>query len=64
MWSPENIAYEIPEECRPILDTIEEKEKPKSGIVYYDVSLADLLDAGLLTVGDELVMNINQEAEV
>jgi len=54
--APENVAYEIPEEYRPILDTTEEKEKPKSGIAYYDVSLADLIDAGLLTVGDELVM--------
>lgn len=54
---PENVAYEIPEEYRPVLDTIEEKDKPKSGIAYYDVSLADLLEAGLLSVGDELVMN-------
>ena len=54
--SPENVAYEIPEEYRPVLDTTEEKEKPKSGIAYYDVSLADLLEAGLLRVGDELVM--------
>ena len=55
--TPENIAYEIPEEYRPVLDTIEEKDKPKSGIVYYDVSLADLIEAGLLSVGDELTMN-------
>jgi hypothetical protein len=54
--APENVAYEIPEEYRPILDTTEEKSKPKSGIAYYDVSLADLLDAGLLTVNEELVM--------
>jgi hypothetical protein len=54
--APENVAYEIPEEYRPILDTTEEKEKAKSGIAYYDVSLADLLDAGFLSVGDELVM--------
>ena len=54
--APENIAYEIPEEYRPILDTTEEKAKPKSGIAYYEVSLADLLDAGLLTASEELVM--------
>lgn len=54
--APENVAYEIPEEYRPVLDTTEEKSKPKSGIAYYDVSLADLLDAGFLSVGDELVM--------
>jgi len=55
--TPENVAYEIPEEYRPVLDTTEEKEKPKSGIAYYDVSLADLLEVGLLSVGDELVMS-------
>lgn len=55
--APENVAYEIPEEYRPVLDTTEEKGKTKSGIVYYDVSLADLLEVGLLSVGDELVMN-------
>jgi hypothetical protein len=54
--APENVAYEIPEEYRPVLDTTEEKEKPKSGIAYYDVSLADLLETGLLAVNDELVM--------
>jgi hypothetical protein len=26
--APENVAYEIPEEFRPVLDTTEEKEKP------------------------------------
>jgi len=55
--APENVAYEIPEEYRPVLDTTKEKEKPKSGIVYYDLSLTDLLEAGLLSVGDELVMS-------
>lgn len=54
--SPDNIAYEIPEEYRPILDTTNEKKKPKSGMAYYDVSLADLLDAGYLSVGEELIM--------
>lgn len=54
--APENVAYEIPEEYRPVLDTIEEKDKRKSGIAYYDVSLADLIYAGLLSEGDELLM--------
>ncbi|MBW1715417.1 MAG: hypothetical protein JRJ77_06240 [Deltaproteobacteria bacterium] len=62
--APENVSYEIPEEYRPVLDTTEEKEKPKSGIVYYDISLADLLEAGLLSLGDELVMTTNQEAVI
>ena len=55
--SPENVAYEIPEEYRPILDTTEEKENSKSGITYYDVSLADLFDADFLSEGEVLVMS-------
>jgi len=62
--APENIAYEIPEEYRPILDTIEEKEKPKSGIAYYDVSLADLTEVGLLKIGDELLMKYKRAEEI
>ena len=54
---PENVAYEIPEEYRPVLDTLEEKSKMKSGIAYYDVSLADLLEANLICVGDEFLMD-------
>ncbi len=55
--APDNVAYEIPEEYRPVLDTTEEKEKPKSGIASYDISLADLLEGGFLSVGEKLVMH-------
>jgi len=52
--APDIIAYEIPEEYRPILDTTDRNEQPKSGIRAYDVSLADLINAGLLPDGAEL----------
>jgi len=52
--APDIIAYEIPEEHRPILDTTERDDKPKSGIRTYDVAFSDLLDAGLLLEGAEL----------
>ena len=55
--APDIIAYEIPEEYRPILDTTDRNEQPKSGIRAYDVSLADLINAGLLPDGAELSLS-------
>jgi len=52
--SPDIIAYEIPEEYRPILDTTDRNEQSKSRIRTYDVSLEDLINAGLLSEGAEL----------
>lgn len=54
---PENIAYEIPEEYRPDLDITDEKKVTQSGMAFYDVSLTDLINSGLINVGDELIMN-------
>jgi len=55
--SPDNVAYDIPEEYKPAIDTSEEKSKPKSGMAYYDVSLADLLSINLLIPGQTLTMS-------
>ena len=44
--APNIIAYDIPEEYRPSLDTTDRNRKPKSGIRTYDVSLEDLLNEG------------------
>lgn len=55
--SPEVIAYDIPEEYRPVLDTSKRDMEPRSGITVYDVSITDLLESGLLNVGDTLLMN-------
>jgi hypothetical protein len=55
---PENIVFEFPEEFKPELDT-EEESKPQSAnteIAQYDVELADLVNANLLTVGERLTM--------
>jgi hypothetical protein len=54
--APNIIAYDIPEEYRPVLDTTGRNDQPKSGIRTYDVSLSDLLDAGFLSEGDELTL--------
>ena len=55
---PTNIVFEFPEEFKPELDT-EEERKPQntnSEIAQYDVELADLVNANLLTVGENITM--------
>ncbi len=45
--NPQNVAYEIPEEFRPVLATTHAR---------YDVSISDLIDAQMLAVNQRLVM--------
>lgn len=51
----ENIIYEVPEEYRPSLDTREEQER-QGGRAQYDVTIPDLIEAGLLDAGEMLIM--------
>lgn len=53
---PEVVAYDIPEEYRPSFDTTDRNSKQISGITTYDVSLADLIDAGLISESDQVSM--------
>jgi len=53
---PEIVAYDIPEEYRPVLDTTDRNSKPKSGITTYDVSLGDLLESGLIQENEQVTM--------
>lgn len=55
--NPKNIAYEIPEEYRPVFDTTDRESQPQSGIKTYDVSIADLIEEGFLSAGSELTMS-------
>lgn len=58
LGNPNNIMYEIPEEYRPVLDTKEMEESVARGsIASYDVSLQDLMAAGLLVPGSKLYMS-------
>lgn len=54
----ESIAYEFPEEFKPVLDTEEEQEKVEnaSELTRYEVSLSDLIEKGFLKVGEKLFM--------
>lgn len=54
--APENVAYDIPDDHRPVLDTSDDRERSKSGIASFDVSIRDLLEAGFLQDGEVLVM--------
>jgi hypothetical protein len=49
--------YEIPDEYKPVLDTTPEADISTSGYRYYDVSVADLIGADLLSAGQKLVMS-------
>lgn len=55
---PGNIVYEFPEEFKPELDTEEEKEIDTStGVVSrYEANISNLIEAGLIEVGEVLVM--------
>ena len=55
---PTNIVFEFPEEFKPELDTEEESKPQKANteIAQYDVELTDLVNANLLTVGEQLTM--------
>lgn len=55
--NPKNIAYQIPEEYRPVFDTTDRELQPQSGIKSYDVSITDLMEESFLTAGAELTMN-------
>jgi hypothetical protein len=58
LGNPNNVMYEIPEEYRPVLDTKEMEESAARGsIASYDISIMDLIEAGLLVAGSKLYMS-------
>jgi hypothetical protein len=54
---PKIVAYDIPEEYRPVFDTTDRESQPKSGIKTYDISINDLIEEGFLAVGTELTLS-------
>jgi hypothetical protein len=53
---PRSVLYEIPDEFRPVFDSTEDVEDAQ-GNPYYDVTIGDLIDAGLLRAGQRLSMS-------
>lgn len=51
---PEVVMYEIPEEFGPIVDTGQNANESETELARYDVTLADLIDAEMVHVGQRL----------
>ena len=54
--NPKSVFYEIPDDARPVLSTIEEANDAKKIIAQFDVSIFDLVSAGFLKAGDTVTM--------
>lgn len=54
--NPQNIAYEIPEEFRPVFDASLDQEQSGNTVARYDVAVSDLIAAEYLIVGQILKM--------
>lgn len=50
------VGYQFPDEYRPNFDAIEAISNGDRKIAYYDISIADLIQAGKLTFNEELTM--------
>lgn len=62
LGNPANVIYELPEEYRPVFDSHEEEEAVASGgLKSYDVTIEDLLHAGLLAAGEQLFMSYKRK---
>lgn len=54
--NPKSVLYEIPDDARPVLSTIENEKDSKAAIAQYDASILDLIHFGLIKAGDKLKM--------
>lgn len=54
--NPKSVLYEIPDDARPVLSTIEPPAEAAKGIAQYEVSVFDLINAGFLKAGEKLTM--------
>jgi hypothetical protein len=54
--NPNSVIYEIPDEARPILSTIENEKESKTANAQFDVSVLDLIQTNLIRVGERLKM--------
>jgi hypothetical protein len=54
--NPKSIFYEIPDDARPVLSTIESGKGAKTTVAQYDVSILDLIQMGLVRAGEKLSM--------
>jgi len=57
--NPVNIIYEFPEEFKPEIDTEKEEgvDESSQDVTRYDVSISDLIENGLISVNERLIMD-------
>jgi hypothetical protein len=62
LGNPQNVIYELPEEYRPVFDSHEKDEiQSPDGMALYDVSVQDLVEAGLIAPGSKLLMSYKRK---
>lgn len=62
LGNPQNVIYELPEEYRPVFDSLEEDEAVlEGGLKSYEVDVHDLVAAGLLAAGSKLLMSYKRK---
>jgi hypothetical protein len=54
--NPKSVFYEIPDDARPILSTIENEKESKAAVAQYDITILDIIQTGEIKVGDKLKM--------
>lgn len=54
--NPKSVLYEIPDDARPVLSTIEDEKESKAAIAQYDVSVLDLIQTDFVKEGEKLKM--------
>jgi len=54
--NPKSVLYEIPDDARPVLSTMEDESESKAAVAQYDVSISDLISVGLIKAGEKLTM--------
>lgn len=59
--NPKNVVYELPDNGQPVFDTVEGVGKPLGGDNQSNVTLVDLIDAGLLKAGETLMMSYKRK---
>jgi hypothetical protein len=53
---PDVVMYEIPEQYEPVAEAGQDEEESREESARYNVTIADLLDAAMLTPGQKLLM--------
>lgn len=61
--NPKSVLYEIPDDARPVLSTVEDEKDSSAVIAQYDVSVLDLVQLDLIKVGEKLTMKYGPRNE-